>query len=138
MNAKLPPGRRAWERLRRGVALGLRANAGGPRRGPDTRTRRQGPSNLVSIFRRLSPARPEDRGTMRELAVLAWPITVAMLGETALGLSDTWLVGALGPGDASGALAAARGAQAPPPCAAATTSAAQSVGHADPGRRARL
>lgn len=97
MNAKLPPGRRAWEKLRRGVALGLRANAGGPRRGPDTRTRRQGPSNLVSIFRRLSPARPEDRGTMRELAVLAWPITVAMLGETALGLSDTWLVGALGP-----------------------------------------
>ena len=33
---------------------------------------------------------------MKELVTLAWPITAAMLGETALGLCDTKLVGALG------------------------------------------
>ena len=36
------------------------------------------------------------RATMPELVSLAWPIAAAMLGETALGLSDTKLVGALG------------------------------------------
>lgn len=34
---------------------------------------------------------------MREVSTLAWPIAVAMLGETAMGLVDTRLVGALGP-----------------------------------------
>jgi MATE family multidrug resistance protein len=33
---------------------------------------------------------------MTELIALAWPITAAMFGETALGLCDTKLVGALG------------------------------------------
>lgn len=35
-------------------------------------------------------------GSVRELLDLAWPITLAMLGETALGLVDTKLVGGLG------------------------------------------
>jgi MATE family multidrug resistance protein len=34
---------------------------------------------------------------MRELFALAWPVAAGMLGETALGLCDTKLVGALGP-----------------------------------------
>lgn len=34
--------------------------------------------------------------TMRELVTLAWPIAAAMLGEVAMGLVDTKLVGALG------------------------------------------
>ncbi|HEY8080163.1 MAG TPA: MATE family efflux transporter, partial [Labilithrix sp.] len=34
--------------------------------------------------------------TTRELATLAWPIAAAMLGETAIGLVDTKLVGGLG------------------------------------------
>ena len=33
---------------------------------------------------------------MQELVALAWPIAAGMLGETALGLCDTKLVGALG------------------------------------------
>lgn len=40
------------------------------------------------------PAQAE--GTTRELLALAWPIAAAMLGETALGLVDTKLVGGLG------------------------------------------
>jgi multidrug resistance protein, MATE family len=36
------------------------------------------------------------RSTMRELFELAWPIAAAMLGETAIGLVDTKLVGGLG------------------------------------------
>lgn len=39
---------------------------------------------------------------MAELLHLAWPITAAMLGETALGLCDTKLVGALGPAALAG------------------------------------
>jgi MATE family multidrug resistance protein len=35
-------------------------------------------------------------GTTRELVELAWPIAAAMLGETAIGLVDTKLVGGLG------------------------------------------
>jgi MATE family multidrug resistance protein len=38
----------------------------------------------------------------RELFQLAWPIAAAMLGETALGLVDTKLVGGLGPGALGG------------------------------------
>ena len=38
----------------------------------------------------------------RELVALAWPIAAAMLGETALGLVDTKLVGGLGPGALGG------------------------------------
>lgn len=38
----------------------------------------------------------------RELVQLAWPIAAAMLGETAIGLVDTKLVGGLGPGALGG------------------------------------
>jgi multidrug resistance protein, MATE family len=38
----------------------------------------------------------------RELFELAWPIAAAMLGETAIGLVDTKLVGGLGPGALGG------------------------------------
>jgi len=38
----------------------------------------------------------------RELFQLAWPIAAAMLGETAIGLVDTKLVGGLGPGALGG------------------------------------
>src|SRR5689334_24941876 len=40
------------------------------------------------------PGRPS---MMRELVALSWPIAAGMLGETALGLVDTKLVGGLGP-----------------------------------------
>src|SRR5690348_2791463 len=75
------------ERLRRWVAPGLRRMrwiAGGRRPRPDAGWRLDG---LVSR---------EGRATMKELVTLAWPITAAMMGETALGLCDTKLVGSLG------------------------------------------
>src|SRR5581483_5553672 len=36
------------------------------------------------------------RGHLREVVQLAWPIAAAMLGDTAMGLVDTRLVGSLG------------------------------------------
>jgi len=43
------------------------------------------------------PSYSEPRASaLREVASLAWPIAVAMLGETVMGLVDTRLVGALG------------------------------------------
>ncbi len=39
----------------------------------------------------------EKKSPRRELVQLAWPIAAAMLGETAIGLVDTKLVGGLGP-----------------------------------------
>jgi MATE family multidrug resistance protein len=44
----------------------------------------------------------EKRTPTRELFELAWPIAAAMLGETAIGLVDTKLVGGLGPGALGG------------------------------------
>ncbi len=41
-------------------------------------------------------ASPPHEGITRELFQLAWPIAAAMLGETAIGLIDTKLVGGLG------------------------------------------
>lgn len=41
-------------------------------------------------------------GPIRELFHLAWPITIAMLGESAMGLVDTKLVGGLGAGALAG------------------------------------
>src|SRR4051794_33831999 len=76
-----------WNRLKRWVAPGLRLVAGGWRLRPDTGLRLNG---------RVERAGEDARATMRELVTLAWPITAAMLGETALGLCDTKLVGALG------------------------------------------
>ena len=48
--------------------------------------------------------RPEksSNSPTRELVQLAWPIAAAMLGETAIGLVDTKLVGGLGPGALGG------------------------------------
>jgi multidrug resistance protein, MATE family len=76
-----------WNRLKRWVAPGLRSFAGGWRLRPDAGSRLQG---LVAL------AGHDGRATMRELVTLAWPIAAAMLGEVALGLCDTKLVGALG------------------------------------------
>lgn len=42
------------------------------------------------------------RESAREVVMLAWPIAAAMLGETAIGLVDTKLVGGLGPGALGG------------------------------------
>lgn len=44
----------------------------------------------------------KDRNPTRELVQLAWPIAAAMLGETAMGLVDTKLVGGLGAGALAG------------------------------------
>lgn len=55
--------------------------------------------------RALSGRRPELEArapAVREVSALAWPIAVAMLGETAMGLVDTRLVGALGPASIGG------------------------------------
>lgn len=75
------------KRLKRWVDPGLRRLAGGRRKRPDAGDRRE----------RLVPSAPvRERSTMRELYELAWPIAAAMLGETAIGLVDTKLVGGLG------------------------------------------
>ena len=76
-----------WNRLKRWVAPGLRLVAGGRRLRPDAGSRLYG---LVTL------AGQAGRATMAELIALAWPIAAGMLGETALGLCDTKLVGALG------------------------------------------
>jgi MATE family multidrug resistance protein len=77
-------------RLKRWVAPGLRVIAGWRRPCPDTGKRLQGQSPSVAHG-------PVARTPMRELVDLAWPIAAGMLGETALGLVDTKLVGGLGP-----------------------------------------
>ncbi len=73
-----------WNRLKRWVAPGLRVIAGGRRLRPDAGSR---PNGLLDL---------RGRATMTELVALAWPIAAGMLGEAALGLCDTKLVGALG------------------------------------------
>ena len=40
--------------------------------------------------------RHHDRGGCREVAWLAWPIVVGLLASTAMGVTDTWIVGRLG------------------------------------------
>ncbi len=47
-------------------------------------------------FRRASEGARAYLAPLKELVHLAWPITVAMLGESAIGLVDTKLVGGLG------------------------------------------
>jgi len=86
-------------RHKRWVAPGLRLLAGGRRLRPDTGSRLHG---LMTIVQRGLRKRPGERGTMGELTQLAWPIAAGMLGETALGLCDTKLVGALGPAALAG------------------------------------
>jgi MATE family multidrug resistance protein len=77
-------------RLKRWVAPGLRLLAGWRPLRPDAGKRLQGQSPSGSNA-------PTARTPMRELIDLAWPIAAGMLGETALGLVDTKLVGGLGP-----------------------------------------
>lgn len=78
-------------RLKRWVAPGLRMLAGWRPLRPDAGKRLQGQSPSGR------PSGPAARTPMRELIDLAWPIAAGMLGETALGLVDTKLVGGLGP-----------------------------------------
>ncbi len=85
-----------YNRLKRWVAPGLRALAralaGGRSLRPDAGSRPHGlAARTTSGF-----FGPSGRATMQELVTLAWPIAAGMLGETALGLCDTKLVGALG------------------------------------------
>ena len=69
-----------FERLKRSVAHGLRKLAGGRSR-PDAAGRRE-------------PI--QTAATRGEVIRLAWPIAVAMLGDTAMGLVDAKLVAGLG------------------------------------------
>lgn len=69
-----------FARLKRRVAPALRTVAGGWRSRPDAGVRPQVTSGSVG----------------NELVTLAWPIAVAMLGDTAMGLVDTKLVAGLG------------------------------------------
>jgi len=83
-----------YDRLKRWVAPGPRRVtpvAGGRPLRPDAGSRPHGPISLLATL-----VGEEGRATMRELTTLAWPITAAMFGETALGLCDAKLVGALG------------------------------------------
>jgi hypothetical protein len=87
-NSKSPRARGLWKRLKRWVAPGLLQEAGGRRLRPNTGSR---PWFAASGF-----AWTRAMVTFRELFGLAWPIAAAMLGEVAMGLVDTKLVGALG------------------------------------------
>ena len=65
------------------------------------------PSELLALEGRpdvtCSPSSVRESSTpTRELVQLAWPIAAAMLGETAIGLVDTKLVGGLGAGALGG------------------------------------
>jgi MATE family multidrug resistance protein len=51
----------------------------------------------LALGSRRRPHKAHFRGALREVTNLAWPIAAAMLGETAIGLVDTKLVGGLGP-----------------------------------------
>ncbi len=84
-------------RLKRKVAHGARSGAGA-RADSVTQERRSVDSQAEE-----RPERPESgiwftfhKRITRELFQLAWPIAAAMLGETAIGLVDTKLVGGLG------------------------------------------
>lgn len=70
--------REGFAKLKRSVAAGVRAARGSTR-----------------------PV-PAGDGQLREVVGLAWPIVVAMLGDAAMGVVDTKLVGALGPAAIAG------------------------------------
>jgi MATE family multidrug resistance protein len=98
-------------RLKREVATGQQlpmSSAGGRRLRPNTGTRQNGlvqrwiAAIRAGVQRAFAPTPRDAEGarrpsTMTELLGLAWPIAAGMLGETALGLVDTKLVGGLGP-----------------------------------------
>lgn len=94
------------ERLKRKVAHG--APAKGDAR---TATSSDPPSRTVAVAGGRPKAKSDSnvgtservsRQATRELFQLAWPIAAAMLGETAIGLVDTKLVGGLGAGALGG------------------------------------
>jgi hypothetical protein len=78
-----------WNRLKRWVAPGLRFFSGG-------RSRSLLRPRFGRRVRLDTGARQVERSVTRDLIQLAWPIAAGMLGETALGLVDTKLVGGLG------------------------------------------
>ena len=82
------------KRLKRSVALGLQKVAfwGGRGQRPDASVR-QVPASPTSE----GALGGRSRSTFSEVATLSWPIAVAMLGDTAMGLVDTKLVAGLGP-----------------------------------------
>ncbi len=53
-------------------------------------------STLQRVYHGARPTRSPFVLSLQEVVWLAWPIAAAMLGETAMGLVDTWLVGGLG------------------------------------------
>lgn len=58
--------------------------------------------SLVSVLEGRARAAWSHADTEREVVHLAWPIAVAMLGEVAVGLVDTFLVSGLGPAQLGG------------------------------------
>ena len=86
-NSRRSRARGLLNRLKRWVAPGL-LDAGGRRLRPNAGTRQWFAANGFAWTRAMV--------TFRELFALAWPIAAAMLGEVAMGLVDTKLVGALG------------------------------------------
>lgn len=103
------PRESAEERLKRSVAPGARqgANPAPPVDHADRTSgvvatgRPQATKDSVPVEEG-SGARPIALSPTRELVTLAWPIAAAMLGETAIGLVDTKLVGGLGAGALGG------------------------------------
>lgn len=81
-----------WARWKRGVASGLRRVS--PSRARSAGGLRQGSAAEED---RKQLANAPERAVRREVTDLAWPIAVAMLGDTAMGLVDTKLVAGLGP-----------------------------------------
>ncbi len=87
-NSQVARARGLLTRLKRWVAPGLLLGAGGRRLRPNAGSRQWFAANGYASARAMV--------TLRELFGLAWPIAAAMLGEVAMGLVDTKLVGALG------------------------------------------
>jgi MATE family multidrug resistance protein len=102
---------RIWKQ-KRGVAPGSRDASGraerpntGARQAPLGRTpsghteaRTRAASTVTTARARTSKSRPlaSLRAPAQQVTALAWPIAIAMLGDTAMGLVDTKLVSALG------------------------------------------
>ncbi len=78
-----------FAKLKRSVASALHLGAGGRSSRPEADVRPQA-------------SRGDDSNVGSELVALAWPITIAMLGDTAMGLVDTKLVASLGPAPLGG------------------------------------
>jgi MATE family multidrug resistance protein len=88
-----------WHKLKRRVATGSQATESSAARREPAKPgwRQQLQRTLQQKVRRHLVLRAAGKKTLRDLVSLAWPIAAAMLGETAMGLVDTKLVGDLGP-----------------------------------------